>query len=424
MNTRDLLLRTFAPLLGAAPLIGCGDTGESADFRASFSQSLCDEDNAIPWVHDLNPSREVDYRALRHTDATEPPFVVDEVGQACRTGSSECLIELEKPVSTGFIYWQFYGAHVALTNGDQVEILDSHPKLLEFLGDIDTAREAALVAYAHGYTFDCEGPNWEPAEQGFLLYAKTGTGCGHDDVYGHRLLVDSSGSIDGDRQLIEKANPQCVIGRLPQGLMTNALPERHPVGCLYAELAHLEAAAVYAFAELENELELHRAPGPLRARARRARHDEARHARLTGAVARRYGARPTAPRVKPMAPRSLEELAIDNVREGMIRETFGALVAHHQARFASDPTIAAVARSIASDETDHAALSWDLMAWLMPRLTKSARQRVLDARATALREFKSEFCREPDPLAARASGMPAAATSQRFFEALERQLWS
>lgn len=430
MNTRRLLLRTFAPLLGATPLFGCAgeatDThaDPSGEIRASFSQSLC-ENGEFRWVHDLNPSRDVDYRALRYSDQVSPPIVVDEVGQPCQTGSSECLTALEAVVPNSLIYWQVNGAHIALTNADAVDILDSHGELLEFLGDVDTPREAALLAMLSGYNLNCEGPNWEADERGVLLYATTGSGCGMDHVYGHRLLVDSSGNIDElESRVVKKADPNCIVGRLPPGLLSRALPQRHPVGCLYARMAHLEAAAVYAFAQLEVELELHQAPQRLRARARRARHDEMRHAHLTGALARRYGARPTPPRVEPMSPRDLEEFAIDNVREGVIRETFGALVAHHQARFARDRTIAAVARSIASDETDHAALSWDLMDWAMPRLSTAARRRVIEARATALREFKDEFCQDPDRVAAHASGLPLASTSQRLFEALERQLWS
>lgn len=423
MTTRDFLLRTFAPLVGATSLVGCSDAPEPP-LRDSFSQTLC-ESGTVPWVHDLNPSQTVDYRALRYSDHVSPPQVVDEVGQPCRTGSSACLTALAQVVDHSLIYWQFTGAHLALTDGDQVEVLDTHDKVLEFLGSIDTPREAALLAMLDGYNFDCDGPNWEPDERGVLLYATTGTGCYKSDVYGHRLIVDSSGNITKDAsQLLEKANPNCIAGRLPQRLVSRALPQRHPVGRLYADIAHLEAASVFAFAQLEAELKLHRAPDALRARARSARRDEVRHARLTAALARRYGARPTAPRVEASAPRSLEALAIDNVREGVIRETFGALVAHHQARVAKDPVIAAVAHAIASDETEHAALSWDLMRWLTPRLSPAQRRRVRAALESAVREFEGELCQAADPLAVRLAGWPSAATSRRLFDALEARLWS
>lgn len=138
-------------------------------------------------------------------------------------------------------------------------------------------------------------------------------------------------------------------------------------------IAALEALSVVAFAELSRELAAFGAPPALLARVERARRDEARHARL----ARRLFGPSSVPRVRSPA-RSLLDVAITNAVEGCVRETFGAIVAKNLARDS------AFHAAVADDELAHAALAWDVHAWLMDRLDHRQRRKVLAARDRAL----------------------------------------
>jgi hypothetical protein len=62
-----------------------------------------------------------------------------------------------------------------------------------------------------------------------------------------------------------------------------------------------------------------RAPKKLVRAAAHAAGDEVRHARATVALARRFGARPTAVNVERSALRSIEAMALENAVEGCVR---------------------------------------------------------------------------------------------------------
>jgi len=68
--------------------------------------------------------------------------------------------------------------------------------------------------------------------------------------------------------------------------------------------------------------------------------------------------------------RDLEEIALENAVEGCVRETFAGVAATYKAAHAGDAGIAAAMRIIAQDETRHAALAWDVAAWLDGKLSK------------------------------------------------------
>jgi hypothetical protein len=75
-------------------------------------------------------------------------------------------------------------------------------------------------------------------------------------------------------------------------------------------------------------------------------------------LARRAGGHVPGVQVQALHVRSLEEMALENVVEGCVRETFGAVVAMIQAERAGDARVRRAMRRIARDETRHAELSW------------------------------------------------------------------
>jgi hypothetical protein len=215
-----------------------------------------------------------------------------------------------------------------------------------------------------------------------------------------------------------RCQPDCT-GRRPEGLLVAQPASGTPLGAYFAEMARLEAASVDAFRHLRRELVAHGAPRRLVRATERAARDEIRHARMTAALAWRYGGVVAAPEVEPRPIRSLEAIALDNVVEGCVREGFGALVATWQGAVARDRVIRAVMARIARDETRHAALAFDIDAWLRTRLDASARARIEGARRDAFAALAADA--EETPATIRVPlGLPTRRQSQGLAEEMAR----
>jgi hypothetical protein len=232
-----------------------------------------------------------------------------------------------------------------------------------------------------------------------------------------RLLPEKPGYVE--------CTTQQYCGRRPAGLA----PLRHRETGLAAYLtegAHLEAAAIEAFHILARELAVHGAPPPLVLAAKQAARDEARHARVMFALARREGAatRRVATRGLGRVPyaRDLEAMAIENAVEGCVRESYGALLALRQAEQAEDPEIREAMIGIAEDEIAHAGLAWDVARWASERLAPLSAKRVARARAAALRDLEREAGAVVDPDTARAAGLPEPAEARALVRGLGRAL--
>jgi hypothetical protein len=214
----------------------------------------------------------------------------------------------------------------------------------------------------------------------------------------------------------------CVgnIGRRPVGFVSPRAREREErgaaasdVGRYFARVAYLERASVTAFVDLHARLVHLGAPPRLRRAARAAAADERRHTRVATRFAREHGARVAPPSRAQRAPLTLEALARDNAVEGCVRETFGVLIALHQAEHAASPRVARALRRIAEDEIRHAELAWSLHRWAVARLPPPAAGRVRAAQAEALAELLRPTPVAP-PAVARAVGLPPAATAARL----------
>jgi hypothetical protein len=223
----------------------------------------------------------------------------------------------------------------------------------------------------------------------------------------------------------------CVTGRRPAGLRragaTRAKKAESPLAGYLAESARLEAASIAAFDRLGAELAAHGAPPELIEASARAAADEVRHARVTAALARRYGGRASLRRSSTSLhrrARSLEAIAIENAVEGCVRETFGALTALAQSKTAGDVRLRAAMKRIAEDETRHAALGWAVARWAEGQLDARARARVEAARQAAIEELARHAVDEPPIALQRVAGLPSAAASRRMLDELQRTLWA
>jgi hypothetical protein len=429
----DRLVGVFSVLL---PAVGCAERkvdDEGSIDEEMFDLRLCEGDE-LDVMSGLVPVEPTAYTELRDVglpmgggDPVGLPHVLDAAGEPCAdaTDVDACAQALDALPFESQIAWSDYTGverhrSVAFTRGDAADVLASVSAIRDFLGPIDAAHDAGLIALAEGYGLVCDrGDNAAEADDGWIVFA-TGGDC---DVYAHVLHVSRGGELEiVESGLIRRADPSCgAVGRLPAGLCRRPRPIRGAaVGRFFAEVAELEASAVAAFGQLADELAVHRAPRRLLRDAVRSRRDEIRHARVTARLARRYGAIPTMPRVRPIAPRSLVEVAADNAVEGCVRETFGALVATLQARRAADPIVRRAMRSIAIDETRHAALSWELAAWAEARMSPAERRRV----AAHAREGAERFTADVEyPEAVhRIAGMPRPDEAHALFTAMQRAL--
>jgi len=229
---------------------------------------------------------------------------------------------------------------------------------------------------------------------------------------------------DGTLTVLAKekvAERVCLVGRRPHGLCP-AVPgcSASELGAFFADAARLEAASVYAFERMARELTVLGAPPHLVALAARAALDEIRHTRVTGELARRFGAEPLQAHVASSAARTAFEIALENAIEGCVRETYGALLAHHQAQAAQDPQVRAAMQQIAEDETRHAELSWRIARWLEPRLSSAEQQTLAVARITALADLFRELDGDAafTPADARAIGFPAPVVAAQMLQRL------
>jgi hypothetical protein len=156
--------------------------------------------------------------------------------------------------------------------------------------------------------------------------------------------------------------PRHNCGRRPEGVALERGEDLSP-GAVLAEMAALEAASIAAFDRLARELAHHGAPQDLIDRARAAQRDEIRHARTTRRLARSYGPGVRTVRRRRLPVRDRLAVALENMIEGCVRETFGAAVATFQAERAEDPAVRAAFWAIAEDERAHASLAHDVHAW-------------------------------------------------------------
>jgi rubrerythrin len=211
--------------------------------------------------------------------------------------------------------------------------------------------------------------------------------------------------------------PDALCGRRPHGLRRARAPRS--VAEQLASAAHLEAASVIAFEILRDELEAHRAPLGLRRAAVRAAADERRHARMMRRLATKRGARASRPRCARAGARDLAAIALENVVEGCVRETYGAAVALWQSEHARDRDVRAAMQRIADDEARHADLGWRVADWLNGKLDSRDRAAMRRAGVRAVEELVASA----DEGASDELGVPGHEQARAMLQHLWRVLW-
>lgn len=210
----------------------------------------------------------------------------------------------------------------------------------------------------------------------------------------------------------------CVGGRLHAAIAQARGAGPDEVAAWLAQMAHDEWASAEAFRLLAAELRGHGAPRGLVERVLEAAGDEVRHGRLAGEAARARGG--VVPRValSEVPPRSLEDVARENIVEAVVQETWLALGAWVQARDA-EASLRPLFAAIAPDETRHATLAHDLDRWLRSQLDEGANARLDAARDAAVAELMARSDEGPVGL-----GLPVGDERQRLLAGLRQLVWS
>jgi len=386
-------------------------------------------------------ARDVDYVALRTRGFSGVSYQAEAQasGEAC-SGASDapaCLEQLAATWPGESAEWRTctqlcQSTAVVLTAGDDVELIDGPAGVRQLLGSIDTPYEAALLARSQGFAAHCDQTRFAPAEDGFTLITREVVEICPVTVEAFTLQVSTAGVVDVTKRVPVPGEGGC-IGRRPAGLhpsspstldVTACNPDDGSVGRFFADVARLEASAVHAFRIMAQELAALGAPRPLERAARRAALDEVRHAKLTSRLARRHGAEPRPAEVSPRPLRPLFELALENVVEGCVRETYGAACGRFQAARASDSAIRGELERIARDEARHAELSWRIHGWAQQRLSRHERQALRQAARTAIADLRQELARDPGCAVREVAGMPAPEQALALLDCIEAELWS
>ena len=156
---------------------------------------------------------------------------------------------------------------------------------------------------------------------------------------------------------------------------------RTAAGLAWAQVALDEHASIASFARHTLELLAIGAPTELVQAAIEAQQDEAHHARLALGLARHFGADVQIGALDTQgAPlQDLVDVLLAVAAEGCLGETLAAVERAIALEQTEDPAVRAVLEPIVADESRHAALAWNTLAWGLPQLTPVDRAPVLAA---------------------------------------------
>lgn len=416
---------------GTGALGGTGGTGGTGGLPMDTQVVPygCGGDGAMPLLaHELDLPEPVDHLAVyQHGNPTPLDTEGVRCGGATDRAACESVYATLTPESfplrpLAIPYLAPALAYAVWTRGDEVAVVVDNDALGALLGPIDTPNEAALALWIGGYSALCQ-PLYENESGYYTLVTGVQVGC-TGGYTSYLLQVTRDGTVSatglGQQQFM-------CAGRRPRGLAPSTAPRGDsPVGRYYARVAELESAAVVAFERMLIDYADAGAPLVLLRRIEDAQRDEIRHTRVMSTLASTYGAEAATPRVAPRRTPSLLEMALENVTEGCVRETWGALSARYQSQAAETFTDRQIWSQVADEEARHAELSWDLHAWLMSRLSPAEQREVKEAQRRAWDELVLELAEEPDRDVQRVAGVPSRSTALELARDLAVQLegWS
>ncbi|MCB9684995.1 MAG: ferritin-like domain-containing protein [Alphaproteobacteria bacterium] len=144
--------------------------------------------------------------------------------------------------------------------------------------------------------------------------------------------------------------------------------ERERLAAHWLDAAVMEHASVAAFSRMSLDLLRLGAPPELLVATHRAALDEVEHARLCFSLASAYRGIPSSPgplTLPEAAGSSQADAAEALLREGCVGETLAAVDAATRLAQARDPAVRAALEVVVRDESEHAALAWRTLRWML-----------------------------------------------------------
>jgi len=419
--------------VGGTGVGGTGAGGQGAGGSYSRpSKPTCDDNGLVNFVDGLNLPTAVDFLGVYlNQSAGVTGTLYESNGTPCAGAADQAACKATLVSGAPLMgFTQYYlmnttprlGSYaymyLAYTRGDSVGFVSDRAQLNTLLGPIDTANEAGVVFLSMGVAPECTAIA-ETDDAYYFAAHSLGAPCSIQPQ-GVQFSVTHAGAVS--TVLVGTAMP--CVGRRPDGLLEPRSRCANPLGDYYASVAHLEQAAVMAFAVIERELARFGAPQDLRDRASRAGADEIRHARRMAQLAQSLGAQVPTTHAAPSGERSLLAAALENAVEGCVREAWGALSAHYQSATARDPEAQRIWHEIAVDETEHAELSLALHEWYLRQLTSEERAEVAAALERARLQLRVELAVAVPPHAAvvYGAGVPDPICAVALFNELETQV--
>jgi hypothetical protein len=407
--------------ISLAGLSGCADAHVSIDLDQGPPWALtCSNGHGAIDITGLPLPEGVDW-LYAHSNIYNTPLPAYVAGDLCVEGPTEppCLPRV--PFSSAERFSVFVRRNGVVESVSVDEVVSA---------PITSPQQAALVSLGAGYHVWCEevpaynltAGSITRVSGGFEVVASR-VDC--DGFHEATLLVTEAGEVQVLDERLAQVFDCALIGRLTEGTVAPARPRTgSDVGRYFAQVAGLEAAAVDAFERMAAELSALGAPAELVQWARVSADDERRHTRDMGALAERFAVTPAAYEAQEFALRGLFEVALENAVEGCVRETYGAVVGHHQAEHARDPVVRAAMAKVAEDETRHAALSWAVAEWALPQLTDAQREEIRESQRVAI-DALSRSVRVPESAALlQDAGLPAPDVALAMLHGLREQVWA
>lgn len=169
------------------------------------------------------------------------------------------------------------------------------------------------------------------------------------------------------------------------------IDSRIALEAIWLDNASKEHISIPAFSKLSLQLIALGAPPDLMEKVFRAASQEINHATLCYSVASSLSGKPFSPDIMPEILRqsfdhgSLESLVLECFVDGCLMEALSVAHAREGALLAREPEIKKVLDVIASDEHFHSELSWEIVQFLLPRVSVSMTQILL----SELKKIKS-----------------------------------
>lgn len=392
-----------------------------------------EEQHGVPWIppcaaYDSIP----DLTGLPLPDGvdglgvyTEPGLPVLSAGDFCQE-STDCIL-LDVPLDPESPYTIFVRRDAVLERSSLDELLAEQ---------VVTPQEAVLLVFTEEgepiYCYDSEHFNGQgrgpqtgrvvPVSGGFEVVLPVAE-CG--ELVGSTYFVRRSGEVGRGRTRVVGPTDCPVTGRLTAGVTAPVRPASgRDLGRYFAQAAALEAAAVDAFERMAAELDALGAPEGLVQWARASADDERRHTRDMGLLAESFSASPLVHAAQTFPLRGLFEVALENAVEGCVRETYGAVVGHHQAERAQNEVVRTAMLHVAEDETRHAALSWAVAEWALPQLSEPERMEIRRAQRAAIETLALSVSAPQGDMLVSQAGLPTPETAVAMLRGLRQHVWA